>query len=357
MQKAYYAIIPAGVRYCKDLTDGAKLLYGEITALCNEKGFCWATNSYFAELYGKSNDTISRWIGELSAFGFITTAVEKENGNIRKIWLANEIPIGKNTDRVSAKMQIGYRQKCSDPIGKNAEHNNTVNSTGNNIEEEKDASLFSSTPSKVFPLEAEKKERGLQKPAPRLAPPFTRVGEIHQPDAMVKMYDPKEPGVTLVEPVTFDYQKSEPTVRPAKTGREKKTGREPEIHPENETAFQHFTDPAKARESWAAWIKYKHEQHGERYKSKDSELIKLRQLWTDSAHNSDTAAKMIENAIGNLWKGIFKLKEEKQNGQGQLANITPTQRQHLNLAATVAKWQQLADMERTGSFREMDGTF
>ena len=48
MNKSYYAIIPANVRYDRRLTANAKLLYGEITALCNEKVYCWERNSYFS---------------------------------------------------------------------------------------------------------------------------------------------------------------------------------------------------------------------------------------------------------------------------------------------------------------------
>ena len=66
-KKSYYAIIPADVRYNKNLTPNAKLLYGELTALSNKEGYCWASNSYFAELYKVSNASVSKWISDLKA--------------------------------------------------------------------------------------------------------------------------------------------------------------------------------------------------------------------------------------------------------------------------------------------------
>lgn len=80
MQKNYYAIIPANVRYDKKLTANAKLLYGEITALCNEKGYCWATNDYFASLYGVSKVSTSKWIKQLIDQGYIFSTIEYREG-------------------------------------------------------------------------------------------------------------------------------------------------------------------------------------------------------------------------------------------------------------------------------------
>lgn len=81
----YYAIIPAVVRYDSDLTANAKLLYGEITALCNEKGFCWANNSYFAQLYGISERMIQILLKQLKDKKYIQ--IEITDNQTRKIYI------------------------------------------------------------------------------------------------------------------------------------------------------------------------------------------------------------------------------------------------------------------------------
>lgn len=68
----YYAIIPAEVRYDKDLPANAKLLYGEITALCNKEGYCFASNEYFANLYGVSKRSITGWLIALKEKKYIS---------------------------------------------------------------------------------------------------------------------------------------------------------------------------------------------------------------------------------------------------------------------------------------------
>lgn len=102
LNKSYYAILPANVRYDKRLKDKAKLLYGEITSLTNEKGFCWASNSYFAELYDISKGTVSKLLAELKNYGYINIElIYKDNSKeVKKriiTLLSNStIPIVKN---------------------------------------------------------------------------------------------------------------------------------------------------------------------------------------------------------------------------------------------------------------------
>ena len=76
----YYAILSAEVRYDNRLRPNVKLLYAEITALCNMNMECFASNRYFSELYGKSKGSISGWISELVKYGYISAEYTYKEG-------------------------------------------------------------------------------------------------------------------------------------------------------------------------------------------------------------------------------------------------------------------------------------
>ena len=140
MNKSYYAIIPANVRYDEDLKPNAKLLYGELTALSNEKGYCWANNSYFAKLYNVTTKTISVWISQLNNKGYINSELIYE-GNT-KIVLERRIsivinPIVKKIEKVSRKKGGGYPEKKGEGIPKKVKDNSKVNNTINNTTTDK----------------------------------------------------------------------------------------------------------------------------------------------------------------------------------------------------------------------------
>ena len=98
INKSYYAIIPANVRYDNRLKAKAKLLYAELTCLTNEKGFCWATNQYFANLYSINKSTVSKLLSQLKEYGYINIELirNKETKQVEKriITLLTNSPIG-----------------------------------------------------------------------------------------------------------------------------------------------------------------------------------------------------------------------------------------------------------------------
>jgi hypothetical protein len=81
INKSYYAIIPANIRYDESIVPNAKLLYGEITALSNEKGYCWASNNYFADLYKVSKVSISKWVNQLVEKGYLSSTIIYKEGS------------------------------------------------------------------------------------------------------------------------------------------------------------------------------------------------------------------------------------------------------------------------------------
>jgi DNA-binding transcriptional ArsR family regulator len=125
-KKGYYAIIPAHIRYDKRITPNAKLLYGELTALSNEKGYCWAGNQYFSDLYEVSKQSISSWIGQLRDSGYIAVQLEYKEGT--KEILNRYIRI---LDDPIQNILNTPPKKLDEGIQENLIVNNTVNNTSN----------------------------------------------------------------------------------------------------------------------------------------------------------------------------------------------------------------------------------
>ena len=127
-QSNYYSIIPSFIRYNKDLKSSEKLLYGEITALANKNGYCYAKNRYFADLYGVTNVTISRWLSNLQNLGFIIIDIIRDSN---KEIISRHIYI--NDAPYYQKNQYPYIQKSTYPINRNDKDNNTSNNIDDDI--------------------------------------------------------------------------------------------------------------------------------------------------------------------------------------------------------------------------------
>lgn len=130
---SYYAVIPANVRYCKDLEANAKLLYGEITALCSQYGYCWATNQYFADLYSVDSRTIRRWIESLIKNEFIQVEISGDSFNSkRKIFIVfgnqKSLTADINVQKDELKKSL-LRTKMSGGEDKNVHHSITCINT------------------------------------------------------------------------------------------------------------------------------------------------------------------------------------------------------------------------------------
>ena len=118
-QPNYYAITPATVRYDNNLKSVEKLLYGEITALANKNGYCYAKNKYFADLYNVTSVSVSKWISHLQELGYIETEIiRNKNKEIvsRNIYIVYTPYYQKN--------QYPYVKKNTQGINKNVKDNN-----------------------------------------------------------------------------------------------------------------------------------------------------------------------------------------------------------------------------------------
>jgi len=121
----YYTIIPAEVRYNKKISANEKVLYSEIFTLAQKSGTCFASNGFFAELYGVHKTTISKWISTLKEEKLIRVSYQIQNGNVEKRRIT---PLAPNANTPTPKRQP--------PLAPNAKYNNTrYNNKGSDKEE------------------------------------------------------------------------------------------------------------------------------------------------------------------------------------------------------------------------------
>jgi DNA-binding transcriptional ArsR family regulator len=150
-KKSYYAIIPANVRYSKKLKANEKLLYGEITALTNEKGFCYASNNYFANLYDVSKTSVSKWISSLEKNKFIRIKMTYKKGTKeieqRKIYISPLL--NKSSIPIEEKLNTPIEEKLKDIYNTKVLHIN--NKKKNNISTKSKTPVFDEIILKAFP--------------------------------------------------------------------------------------------------------------------------------------------------------------------------------------------------------------
>ena len=149
---AYYAIIPANVRYDKRLKAMERILYGEITALANKMGYCTAKNKYFGDLYDVHQNTAGGWINRLEKFGYILTELIYDGKQIigRRIYISDAIPSTRNRkntetnpDDLNEKIDTPVNEKIDTPVNEKIDTLSMkrlkINNTRLNITSDEDA--------------------------------------------------------------------------------------------------------------------------------------------------------------------------------------------------------------------------
>ena len=135
---SYFAVISADVRYDKRLRANEKLLYGEITALCNKTGECWASNKYFADLYGVTTQAVSKWVTNLRQCGYISVSIQYKDGTkeidkrtIKLSGACNNV-VTRDCEVVTNDLWV-VTNDCEGMVQKVKENNTSINNTNEYI--------------------------------------------------------------------------------------------------------------------------------------------------------------------------------------------------------------------------------
>ena len=161
---SYTAYIPSKVRYDRDLKPNAKLLYAEINALADYKGYCWATNEYLAKLLDISRRTVQELVSALAEKGYVEVEVvrdERTNEVVeRRIW-------------VDVSMRNSTPPSCENPHDPSCE--NSHDPSCENLHVEQDINLLNEIPP-IVPQD------GGQAPKPKRKRKEPKTAPDHEPE-------------------------------------------------------------------------------------------------------------------------------------------------------------------------------
>ena len=130
MTNNYYTILPAEVRYDRRLLANAKLIYSEILCLSRKKGYCHASNSYFAKIMDASITSVSKWINSLIEYGYLRVEYKylKNTKHIdqRRLYVEEDLDIKAD---FKGDIQVNFK---GDIKANFKENNTSINNTSMN---------------------------------------------------------------------------------------------------------------------------------------------------------------------------------------------------------------------------------
>lgn len=83
-EPGYYIVIPAQVWFDHRLRPNSTKLYGVISALCGQEGYCWASDAYLGQMLHQSERTVRELLKELTECGHLWL---ERDGTGRQIWI------------------------------------------------------------------------------------------------------------------------------------------------------------------------------------------------------------------------------------------------------------------------------
>lgn len=116
-------VIPTSLLGDSRLTFLERLLLMDILSLCKKKGYCWATNEYFKNLFNVSKQTISKSISSLSKYGYIVLEYDKkEKNNSKRVIRLSEVlknQISGIKNNLNTSVQENFKQYNKNNIKRN----------------------------------------------------------------------------------------------------------------------------------------------------------------------------------------------------------------------------------------------